>query len=524
MPLQPETETSPEREEMRGKPLDILLITVDQWRGTMLPGESKARLAPTPHLDALAREGVRFRNHFCQAYPCGPARAGLVTGLYPHKHRSIQNGVPLDARHPTLFTEMRRAGYRPRLFGYTDTTADPRQRVIGDPARGDYEGVAAGLDVDTLLTEAAVPWLAHLKARGYPVPHPEKGRDGIFAQRGFGEPAMFAAEDSEAAFLSDRFISWLGVAGPQPFFAHLSFIAPHPPFAAAEPFSDLVDPTDVDMPLTGATIDVEASQHPLIAEIIRSIDLAGFAPGLSGPAAAADEGTIRKIRAIYAGLAAEVDGQIGRIVAALKAARRFETTLIVFTADHGEQLFDHRLLGKTGYFDQSAHIPLILRDPRAQADAGRGTAVDAFTESIDILPTLLAATGLAPPHNADGRSLLDFCRGVVPSDWRDEAHWSYDFRDIVTRRFETAFGLPSHHCNLQAVRTSRLKYVHFAGMPPVLFDLAEDPGEMINRAADPAYGALLAEGRDRLLTWRMQHEDRALTQFLARDGVLYEEK
>ena len=176
-----------------------------------------------------------------------------MTGLYAHKHRSIGNGVPLDARHPTLFTQLRRAGYRPTLFGYTDTTLDPRGKPARDPDNGDYENVCPGMAVDTLLTERATPWLADLKRKGYDVPDPDAGRDGIFNQRGFGEPAVFAREDSDTAFLTDRFLNWLGVAGATPFCAHLSFIAPHPPFAAAAPYGDTIDPADISMPLRGGS-------------------------------------------------------------------------------------------------------------------------------------------------------------------------------------------------------------------------------------------------------------------------------
>ncbi len=506
---------------MTGPRPSILLVTADQWRGDLL-GCAGHPFAVTPNLDALAREGTRFARHYGQAYPCGPARAGLVTGLYAHKHRVVSNGTPLDARHPTLFTALREAGYRPTLFGYTDTTLDPRGRGAGDPDLGDYENVCPGLAVDTLLTERATPWLAHLKARGYPVADPDAGREGIFAGRGFGEPAAFAAAESETAFLTDRFLSWLSVAGAEPFCAHLSFIAPHPPFAAAAPWASLVDPDAVSGPLRGATPEVEAAQHPLLAALVAGTDMRGFAPGLAGPAAAADDGTVRRVRATYAGLAAEVDHHFGRVVAALKAAGRWDNTVVVFTGDHGEQLFDHWLLGKTGYFDASAHVPLIVRDPRPASDPGRGRVVEAFTESIDVMPTLLALAGRAPPDNADGASLLAFCAGETPPDWRDEVHWSFDFRDPRGRRFERLFGLPSDRCNLQVLRTDRLKYVHFAGQPPVLFDLAEDPGETVNRAGDAGARSLLVEGLDRMVTWRLRHEDRGLTRFLCRDGTFTE--
>lgn len=501
--------------------LSILLITADQWRGDLLSCAGHP-FAVTPNLDALAREGTRFARHYGQAYPCAPARAGLVTGLYAHKHRVVSNGTPLDARHPTLFTELRRAGYRPTLFGYTDTALDPRARAAADPDRGDYENVCPGLAVDTLLTERATPWLAHLASRGHAVPDPDAGRNGIYARRPFGAPAAFAAENSETAFLTDRFLSWLAVAGAEPFCAHLSFVAPHPPFAAAAPWAGLVDPEDVTMPVRGAGLEAEAAQHPLTAALLAGNSMAGFAPGLTGAAAKADERTIRTVRAAYAGLAAEVDHHVGRIVATLKAVGRWDSTVLVFTGDHGEQLFDHGLLGKTGYFDQSAHVPLILRDPRPAADPGRGRTVACFTESIDVMPTLLALAGLDAPDNGDGASLVPFCLGETPPGWRDEAHWAFDFRDPRGRRFETLFGLPSDLCNLQVLRTERLKYVHFAGQPPVLFDLREDPDERHNRAGDPDARALLVEGLDRMLTWRLRHEDRGLTRFICRDGVFTE--
>lgn len=505
---------------MDGPRPNILLITVDQWRGDLF-GVAGHPFARTPNLDALAREGTRFTRHFCQAYPCGPARASLVTGLYPHKHRSIGNGVPLDARHPTLFTELRRAGYRPTLFGYTDTTLDPRGKPERDPDNGDYENLCPGMAVETLLTERATPWLADLKRKGYDISDPDAGREGIFGQRGFGEPAAFRSEDSETAFLTDRFLGWLGVVGSAPFCAHLSFIAPHPPFAAAAPYHDLIDPADVTMPVRGRSPDTEARQSPLVEALLAATDTRDFAPGLAGLAQAADEATVRKIRAIYVGLAHEVDHHLGRVFQALRDSGRWHDTLIVFTADHGEQLFDHLMLGKAGYFDQSAHIPLIIRDPREASNGGRGEAVVRFTESIDLVPTILAHVGLKPPRNADGRSLLPFCAGGVPPDWRNEVHWSYDFRNIRSKRMERALRLPSDWCNLQVVRTERLKYVHFAGLPPVLFDLRDDPYELVNRADDPAAQTLRVEGLERLLTWRQRTEERTLTGYLSQGGRLF---
>ncbi|GEO84727.1 sulfatase [Ciceribacter naphthalenivorans] len=491
---------------------NVLFITVDQWRGDLMPGEGG--WFSTPNLDALTAEGARFAAHYCQAYPCGPARAGLVTGLYPHKHRSIQNGTPLDARHRTIFQAARAAGYRPALFGYTDTTPDPRSLSEGDPARGEYEGIAPGLDAGCLLTEMARPWIAHLLARGYDIANPAAGRQGVFAQAAFGEPAIFAAEDSETAFLTDRVLGHLATQGAEPFFLHLSYIAPHPPFAAARDWLEQVDPEALPPLMSRRTNE---TAHPLLAAYRDWLDLSSFAPGLSGPVADAPDSVVRTIRQAYAAMGAEVDHHIGRILDRLKATGQWENTIVILSGDHGEQMFEHGLLGKLGWYDGSARIPLVIRTPGGVA----GQRVTHFTQSIDIFPTLVDLLELERDANLDGQSLLPFLRGADPVEWRDAAFWSHDFRNLRDQTAERRFGLPSRLCNLHVVRTERFKYVHFPALPPVLYDLTHDPAEEIDLADDPAARSLRAEGVERLLNLRLRHEDETLSCLQAIDGTLY---
>jgi hypothetical protein len=123
----------------------------------------------------------------------------------------------------------------------------------------------------------------------------------------------------------------------------------------------------------------------------------------TGRVADLSEAEFRQIKATYFGMISEVDAQIGRVFAALKAAGAWDDTLVIFTSDHAELMGDHYLLGKGGYHDQSQHTPLIIRDPRATR---RGNRVEAFTEAVDIYPTILEAIGSTPKHVADGTSLL----------------------------------------------------------------------------------------------------------------------
>ena len=104
---------------------NVLFITVDQWRGDCLSSLGHP-VVTTPALDRLAAQGTLFANHWANAAPCGPSRACLYTGTYLHHNRSLLNGTPLDARFTNVALLARQAGYDPVLFGYTDTSLDPR--------------------------------------------------------------------------------------------------------------------------------------------------------------------------------------------------------------------------------------------------------------------------------------------------------------------------------------------------------------------------------------------------------------
>jgi arylsulfatase A-like enzyme len=196
----------------------------------------------------------------------------------------------------------------------------------------------------------------------------------------------------------------------------------------------------------------------------------------------------------------------------LREIGRWDDTLIIFTSDHGEQMGDHWLLGKCGYFDGSYHIPLIVRDPRATADASRGLIVEHFTENVDIMPTMLDALGLDIPVQCDGRSLSPFVGfGTAPANWRTEAHWEYDFRDPADDAGEKTLGLTLHQCTMNVVRGRRYKYVHFTKLPPLFFDLEQDPGEFTDLSRDPAHLPLVLEHAQKLLSWRMNHDEQTLT-------------
>ena len=231
---------------------------------------------------------------------------------------------------------------------------------------------------------------------------------------------------------------------------------------------------------------------------------------------------VANMRAAYYGLIAEVDNHLGRIVNFLKRTNQYDNTLIVFTSDHGEQLGDHHLLGKLGYFDESYHIPMVIRDPRNSADATRGNIVDAFTEAVDVMPTILDWLGAPAPRDCAGASLLPFVAGEIPADWRTEVHWEFDFRPYYFAAGKPPpFGLSIDQCGMSVIRDTRAKYVHFDALPPLFFDLEIDPAQFEHRATDPSYTARVLEYAQKMLSWRLRHAERTLTGYSASpDGLI----
>jgi arylsulfatase A-like enzyme len=144
--------------------------------------------------------------------------------------------------------------------------------------------------------------------------------------------------------------------------------------------------------------------------------------------------------------------------------------------------------------------------------------VESFTEAVDLMPTVLEALGREVPDACNGRSLLPFLAGETPEDWRREAHWEYDFREVRSQAAEKALGIASEDCCLNVIRGERYKYVHFAALPPLLFDLQEDPGETRNLAGDPGHAGILLEMAQKLLSWRMRSADQELANLHLGEG------
>jgi hypothetical protein len=323
-----------------------------------------------------------------------------------------------------------------------------------------------------------------LRAKGYDAP-------GGWEEMLRGEPDR-PAEDSLSGFLTTRFLEWLDHQ-ESGWFAHLSYLRPHPPYAAAGEFSRQYDPDDVEMPIAPVASDRRHSLHEAV-----------LAFGVF--TAPEDPRAMRSLRAQYYGMISEVDAQLGRIVEELEARGEWDDTLVVVTSDHGDQLGDHGLIEKLGFFPQSYHIIGLWRDPREPG----GRAVGHFTENIDLLPTLADALGVEEPLQCDGHSLRPLFAGEDVR-WRSEAHYEWDNRFVSLM---STVPPPSRQSlarlNLAVSVGEDLAYVQFGNGTYRCYDLVVDPTW---RTECQDVERVLAAAQ-RQLVWRQGHLRHDLTDML----------
>src|SRR3954470_2030456 len=193
----------------------------------------------------------------------------------------------------------------------------------------------------------------------------------------------------------------------------------------------------------------------------------------------------------------------------LQARVLLDTTMIVFTSDHGDYLGDHWMGEEDLFDDQSKKIPLIVIDPSPDADATRGTVNNALVEAIDLAPTFIEFfSGKAPDHILEGRSLLPLLCGEKPADWRSHVFSEYDY---AMQDVRLMLGQPIERCRLFMEFDGRWKYIHASGFRPMLYDLENDPQELDDRGADPSCADVIARLQAALFDWALHPKSHITT-------------
>ncbi len=501
-----------EQDPAPGALRNLLFVMVDQLRWDYLGAYGRSPV-PTPNIDRLARAGARFDRAFVQGPVCGPSRMSYYTGRYAMSHGARWNRVPLSLAEHTLGDYLAGTGIAATLAGKT--------HVLPDTHGLDRLGIEIESERGALLREggfrpierfdghsppdARSGYADFLRGHGFGGPNPwadhaisVTGPQGEalsgWSMRNVHLPARVPEPLSETAYLTDQALGFIRGQGGQPWCLHLSYVKPHWPYVAPAPYHAMF--RDVPQMAIVKAAHERTEGHPVFQAFQGHEESRNFG----------QDAIAAHVKPTYMGLVAQLDHHIGRLLDTLEATGQRAHTLIVFCADHGDMLGDHWLGEKELFYEAALRTPLLVVDPRPQADATRGRGIDAMVQAIDVLPTLLDAVGLplAPhAHRLEGQSLLPLLHAAAPS-WRDavfsEADYSY-------RQARWSLGRAPGECRGTMVRTQRWKYVDWQGFRPQLFDLQQDPDELHDLGGKGLH-AVESVMRDRLLQWSLTRKNR----------------
>lgn len=497
--------------------MNILFIMYDQLRHDYLSCAGQ-RFLSTPNFDRVAKMGVRFTNAFCQSPVCGASRMSFYTGRYASSHGAQWNGFPIRVGEQTLGDHLRKAGMNTWIIGKTHMEADSegmaRLGLAADSIIGARQS-ECGFDVwvrddglwgegpDGYYDNKRSPYNEFLKSKGYESENPwaDYANAGVVnGQKASGwmfenanEPANIREEDSETPWLTNETLKFLEQK-KGPWCAHVSYIKPHWPYIVPAPYHAMYDCRSV----PDAMRDPVERQdpHPVFAAFMRNKIASAFQ----------QEDVRRKVIPAYMGLIKQCDDQLGRILDALEESGQMDETMIILTSDHGDYLGDHWLGEKDLFHDPSVKIPMIIYDPRSNADATRGTECDALVEAIDLAPTFVEFAGGTPQsHILEGRSLQPWLHGKTPK-WRDFVVSEYDYSVSPMR---DDLGISSRDARIFMVFDGRFKMIHFeGGFRPMLFDLSVDPQEFFDLAKFEEHTEILDRLYNYLREWGLRLSQR----------------
>ena len=445
-------------EQRRAKKPNVLLLYTDEHSHWTL-GAYGGKVAGTPHLDSIGREGAVFNNFFVNSAVCTPSRGCLMTGRYPHRHGAYRNYVRLGSDNVTIAELFRRAGYETGMAGkwHLDGAAKPGwmpvERSMGfDDCRWMYN-----TGHWKRVVERPAGWPENRSTA-------RQGKRLITPSEPDGMPDVDYDVGAEGEFftdwLADKCIEFIRRPRSSPFFYYLSIPDPHTPYSVAPPYDTMFRPEDMEPPATLFEKDL-----PDWAEEARTAKLAG--EKADGPFDPRRVQVFQQRMARYCGMIRCIDDNVGRILAALRAADQLDNTIVLFTSDHGNYMGEHGLYNKNQLYETAHHVAMLARYP---AKIAAGTVVDDVVATVDFLPAVCRLAGVSTAGREEGRGMFDGSAG-------DRA-WI-------------------HHSSLQraGVFTPDWEFALVQGGDGILFDRRNDPQQTNNLFADPAHAAVVASLR-----------------------------
>jgi N-acetylglucosamine-6-sulfatase len=422
------------------RPRNVVFILTDDHRYDAMGFLRPQKFLETPHLDAMAREGVHFQNAFVTTALCSPSRASILTGKYAHQHKIVDNNTAIP-RGTRFFPELlRQAGYTTAFMGKwhmggeSDAPQPGFDKWISFRGQGTYLPTANGFNIDGKRV-------------------PQKG---------------YITDE-----LTDYAVDWLSARSKdKPYFLYLSHKAVHSEFVPAERHKGRYANAEFVPPRTMAD-GGDASGRPMWARNQRN-----SWHGVEYPYHS--DLSLSEYYKRYAETLLGVDDSVGRIMDVLKKRGELDSTLLVYMGDNGFAFGEHGLIDKRTAYEESIRVPMLARCPEL---AKGGQTVKQVVANLDIMPTVLAAAGVQPPKDLPGQSMLPLMRGEK-TPWRDsllyEYYWERNFPQTPT---------------MFALRGDRYKYIHYYGIwdSDELYDLSEDPQETTNLIYKPEVQTVVRE-------------------------------
>ena len=445
-------------------PPNVVFIICDQMRGDAMSclGSTNAR---TPNLDRMASGGVLMNNFFANNPVCGPSRMSFFTGLWPHQHGKLENddGKPfVMSLKSTMLGHFRDRGYRTGWIGKNHTYTDNCLR-----------------DLNQWIDRGREPFRAYSKF----VP-PFWHSDTLWPEKQC-HPRMTTNDGIEFIRQSRK---------KEPFFLHLSYFDPHPPYMAPSEFTSRYCSKDMTIP---PFVPPEKLSGRL-AEHVRALHYDRIK----------DTDLTETMRYYYAAIEWGVDFQVGRILEALEENDLIENTIVVFSSDHGDFMGHHRMVRKGMFlYDSLLHVPMIFYAP---ARLPKGHRVSNISQGVDLFPTLVDLTGGNIPEGLPGRSLRLLLEGGRLQDRNDFSVFAAaaysdlpeDYFDNPEPAYKPDSDIPFHtrverltwktENRIAMARTLDWKLIVNESRPPELYNMAGGRTERENVAENREYTATRA--------------------------------
>ncbi|MFY0614137.1 MAG: sulfatase-like hydrolase/transferase [Hyphomicrobiaceae bacterium] len=429
------------------KPANLIVIMSDEHDPRFM-GVSGHPRVKTPTFDRMAATGVNFTNAYTPCPICVPARAAFATGQYVHRIRHWDNAMPYVGDIRGWGHILQDNGTRVESIGKL------HYRHAEDPAGFDVEHIPMNVHNGVGMIWGSIR---------DPLPEAPPGRmlgDYI----GPGE-STYTEYDRSVANLT---VEWLRdtatKTSDQPWVLYVGLVAPHFPLVAPEEFFALYDIND--MPPSKLHPKDGYQHHPWIA------DYENF---WSSESKFKDETERKTAIAAYHALCTWVDHNVGRVLSALDETGLADTTRVIYTSDHGDNVGARGLWGKSNLYQESTAVPMIMTGPGIKPGVCH-TPVDL----LDLFPTILDGVGIDPAAHAEdrpGKSI--FTVAATPDD--------------IERPVFSEYHAVGSNCGGYMLRKGKWKFHYYVDYRPELFDLDADPEETTDLAADPAYAEVVKQ-------------------------------